>query len=66
MTTSGGIAGMMGYDVQSTVILELRPEGLDDLELRWIDPSSKQLRLRYCQGSAEVIRGQFGRSDQGV
>jgi hypothetical protein len=54
---------MTGYDVQSTVILELvlrgfaelpanvelRPEGQDDLELRWVDPASSQFRRRYHQ-----------------
>jgi len=62
-TTSGGIAGMTGYDVQSKVILELillgfddlpetvklRPEGKDDLELRWLDQETAQLRHRYYQ-----------------
>jgi hypothetical protein len=63
VTTSGGIAGMTGYDVQSTVSLELilrgfaelpgnvemRPEGQDDLELRWVDPATGQPRRRYHQ-----------------
>ena len=63
MTTSGGIAGMTGYDVQSTVILELvldgfrgisenlrfRPEGQDDLEVRWVDSTSGQARHRFHQ-----------------
>lgn len=54
---------MTGYDVQSTVILELmllafeerpgalriRPEGHDDLELRWADPNTGQPRCRYHQ-----------------
>jgi hypothetical protein len=54
---------MTGYDVQSTVILELilhgfaeppgnvemRPEGQDDLELRWVNPATSRLRRRYHQ-----------------
>jgi hypothetical protein len=61
VTTSGGIAGVTGYDVQATAILELiladelppavevRPEGQDDLEFRWVDSATGQTRRRYHQ-----------------
>jgi hypothetical protein len=63
MTTSGGIAALTGYDVQSTVILELilttfeeisvpiliRPEGRDDLDISWIDPAGPLERKRFYQ-----------------
>jgi hypothetical protein len=63
VTTRGGIAGIRGYDVQSTVILDLiltafghfppslrmRPEGLDDLVITWIDPSTSLQRQRFYQ-----------------
>lgn len=54
---------MTGYDVQSTVILELilesfeqlpapvqmRPEGKDDLEMAWIDPGTALRRQHFYQ-----------------
>jgi len=53
---SGGISAIKGFDYQSTVILDLlfpffdkykesgqvRPEGLDDLDLQWLNGESKQ------------------------
>jgi hypothetical protein len=56
---SGGISAIRGFDYQATVILDLlfdhfdrhgpgasvRPEGKDDLDLRWTDASVDRRRF---------------------